>query len=712
MHEKIEPIADVDLRRRMAKHGGTYARELTRTFLELEERVRDLSAVCGIVDALKHAQDVRRAFEGILDVLLDETNAETCTLMLFNRDADAFIARAGKSQTDATSWYHDLSGRTECRHLTFEHIARRAVRYGKVISIPDCAQDSDATSADLTGSLLCLPLTIDNETVGVVVLSHPKPDAFTDGDVRLMTLIKDQVAIAFNTIQVTEDARRLAERAQEESEARLKSLVEHLPEGICQVDAAHLLRLSNPSAREYLQALTGDGICGEALYRLGDKPLEEILKPRPDGLPHEVVLEGSPRRVFEILACPILDGASGGGWGLVIRDVTRERDIQQRIKQQERLAAVGQLAAGIAHDFNNMLTSIIGFAELLDMRTDIPESAKHDLEHIIAGGENAAQLVRQILDFSRKTGVEYQKADLLAILKETMKLLERTLPEHIRTVVEFEGGDYIIETNLTQLQQVITNLAVNARDAMPEGGEVRIALSHLQIGPGERPSTCNISELSPGDWVVLSVADSGTGIPPHLIPRIYEPFYTTKPPGMGTGLGLAQVYGIVKQHGGHIDVKSDVGKGAVFTIYLPQAEKESLPQEAVEGDIPIGRGDTVLVVEDQEDVRTAVSSMLESLNYRVLTAADGQKALALYWLYRDDIALVLTDVVMPRMGGFDLYMALREKNLDVQVVMMTGYPMGREREVCPEGVAGWLEKPLRIDQLGRVLSEALKRQPA
>jgi len=710
MHEQIsEPIVAVDLRRQMAQHGGIYARELTRTFLELEQRVRDLSTVCRIVDALKHAQDVRRAFEDILDVLLDETNAEICTLMLFNREADAFIVTAGKSQTDAVNWYHDLSSHTECRHLPFEHVARRAVRYGNVISIPECAQVSGAKSAGLTGCLLCLPLTIDNETVGVVVLSHPKPDAFTDGDVRLMTLIKDQVAIAFNTIQITEDARRLAERAQRESEARLKGLVEHLPEGICQIDAAHRLRLANPSAREYLQALARDGSCGEALSRLGDKPLEEILKPRLDGLPHEIVLGEPPRRTFEILARPIPDGASGGGWSLVIRDVTRERDSQQRIKQQERLAAVGQLAAGIAHDFNNTLTTIIGFAELLDMRPDLPQSARRNLERIIAGGESAAQLVRHIMDFSRKTAVEYQKTDLLAFCRETIKLLERTLPESIRTAIAFDGEDYIVEADQTQLQQAITNLAVNARDAMPEGGELNITLSHRHVWPGQPPSSCGAPEGPIGAWVVLSVTDSGTGIPPHLLPRIYEPFFTTKQPGKGTGLGLAQVYGFAKQHSGHIDVKSEVGKGTVFTLYLPQAEKEALPQEAVEGDIPIGRGDTVLVVEDQEDVRVATSSMLESLNYRVLTAADGQKAQALYWLYQDDIALVLTDVVMPKMGGFDLLRALKGQGLDVQAVMMTGYPIGRTQEICPEGVAGWLEKPLRIDQLGRVLSEALKR---
>ncbi len=730
------PVPDQRIQKELesliAQHGDVYLRELTRTFQQFEERVRDLSAICGIVDALKHGPDVRRVFEGIVEVLIDETNAENCALMLFKRDTGELIVKAARGQTDPVGSYYHISNGSGRRFHAVENVAVWVAQHGEAVSISDISKDRRFFQGlgyhKLAGSLLCLPLAIDNEIVGVVSLNHPRANAFTAEDERLMTLIKDQVAIAFNTIQIFDDTQQLngvlkkridvnvvalrktnaelrdqirerqrAEEALRESEARLEGLVAHLPDGVCLLDEGRRLVLVNPSAREYLRVLEG-GAVGEVVRSIGGKPLEALLEPGADERPHEVVVGEVGRRAFEIVARPITQGRGEGGWALVIREVTLERELQDRVQQQERLAAVGQLAAGISHDFNNMLVSTIGYAEVLGLREDIPESAKADLERIVEGGERAAQLVRQILDFSRRTVAQREPVELVSFLKEVVKLLKRTLPENIHIVVEFDRGDFSVEFNLTQLQQVITNLAINARDAMPGGGELRLGLSHRQPGPGEARDT----------WVALTVSDTGAGIPPEVLDHLFEPFFTTKRPGEGTGLGLAQVYGIVKQHGGAIQVDSEVGRGTTFCITLPRVADEAAAEEETEGAIPRGRGETVLVVEDREDVRLATQSMLESLNYRVLTAADGQEAETVYELHRDEIALVLTDLVMPEIGGVELIEALKEKDPGVRMVVMTGYPLGRERK-APRDIAGWLEKPLRLDRLGQVVRKALEK---
>lgn len=393
------------------------------------------------------------------------------------------------------------------------------------------------------------------------------------------------------------------------------------------------------------------------------------------------------------------------GWVLAIWDVTHERQVQERVQQQQRLAAVGQLAAGIAHDFNNMLTVIMGVSQLVEMDSETPEKHREDLRRIFTQGERAAQLVRQILDFSRKTVARQQPVDLMPFLKEAEKLLARTLPETIRLVSTFDIGKYTVEANLAQLQEVITNLAINARDAMPSGGELKISLSQLRVEVGTPPP---LPEMSPGQWIAWTVADTGTGIPSEIVKRIYEPFFTTKDPGEGTGLGLAQVYGIVKQHGGEIDVESVVDRGTIFTIYLPRYMEEETFDEKPDPTIPRGKGEMILVVEDETGVMNVVKKMLNTLNYRVRTASDGQEALAVYDAHGDEIALVLTDMVMPAMNGLELFKKLQKKNPRIRVLIMTGYLAGGNEQPLPSEIAGVIEKPLNMKEVGQIVHQALK----
>ena len=520
--------------------------------------------------------------------------------------------------------------------------------------------------------------------------------------------IRDEADAITHYLAIEEDVTdsKRTQDALRESEELLQGLLRNLPEGVCLLNDERHPVMSNSRAREYLQVLAA-GASRETIGALGNRTLDEVLVPRADGLPHEVVVDGPPRRIYEIQARPITRGETEGWCALVVRDVTQEREIQEKIAQQERLASVGQLAAGIAHDFNNLLTVMMGVAQLLELQEEVPDSVKESLGTITSQGDRAAQLIRQVLDFSRQSVVHRQPMNLVPFLKESVKLLERTLPETIELVPEFQSPALSVSANPSQLQQVVTNLVVNARDAMPDGGELRLELSSLEVKTGDSPP---YHKMGPGNWAVLVVRDTGTGVPAEVIDRIYEPFFTTKPHGEGTGLGLAQVYGIVKQHGGYIDAESTPGRGTTFSIYLPLQEEAGPDPEPEQPEMHGGRDETILLVEDQKEVLDLLKTMLERMKYRVIPASDGVEALRAYDKNRDTVQLVLTDMVMPGMGGRELYEELRRRNPDIRVVVMTGYAPGKWGETqLPEGIAGLLEKPLAMSRVAKMVRKALNR---
>ncbi len=376
--------------------------------------------------------------------------------------------------------------------------------------------------------------------------------------------------------------------------------------------------------------------------------------------------------------------------------------MQERIQQHERLAAVGQLAAGIAHDFNNLLQGIIGFSDLLQRRPDQDDTTRKGLTVINTQGQRAAALIRQILDFSRRSVVDRHPFDLLSLAKETTKLLERTLPENISILTECHGHLFMVNADVAQLQQVITNLAVNARDAMPDGGELRFALSRLVAGDD---APLPLPEMTPGRWVSLAVSDNGTGMPEEILSHIFEPFFTTKEIGQGSGLGLAQVYGIVRQHDGYIGMTSRVGRGTTFTIYLPEwVEGEGAEPSPEQANLSSGGGELILLVDDNAMVREVGEAMLANLGYQVVTAQNGLDALAIYEQRHHEIALVLSDIVMPAMGGTELAQRLQEIDPQTKVVLMSGYPLGETGgKRSDAGVVAWIQKPLSLDRLAEVM---------
>jgi CheY-like chemotaxis protein len=320
--------------------------------------------------------------------------------------------------------------------------------------------------------------------------------------------------------------------------------------------------------------------------------------------------------------------------------------------------------------------------------------------------QRASSLIRQILDFSRRSVMEQSTLDVLPFIKELDRLLERLLPETIHLELIYQPGVYLIKADPTRLQQVFMNLAVNARDAMPEGGTLSFEITRLKLAP-EDPLL--VPEMQPGDWVHITVRDSGVGISSESIPHIFEPFFSTKPYGEGTGLGLAQAYGIIKQHGGHIDVLSQPGKGTRFEIYLPGLP---VPQSQIsaqeEAPQIIGEGQLILLVEDDRITRDALQDMLETHNYVVLTAGNGLEALRIYEYQGESVSLVVSDVVMPEMGGVDLYLELSDRWPGVKMLFITGHPLQLDEQALLEaGSVHWLQKPFSVSEFGQVIKNLI-----
>lgn len=537
------------------------------------------------------------------------------------------------------------------------------------------------------------PIHLKDKIVGLIGVGTGHEAEFSPEQLRLLQTFANQAAIALERL----------EAAREAEKKRLSDVVEHLPAGILLLDHDFHILVLNPLAQqqlENLQAVIENGV----LKRIGNLRIQELIARRDNPLPTELFGNGTPPRIFEAQASAI--GETPHQWVITLRDVTQERESQMRIQMQERLATVGQLAAGIAHDFNNIMAAILVYADLLKNEPALSQASQDRLSIIQQQVQRAASLIRQILDFSRRSVMEQSALDLLPFIKEFEKMLRRVMPETIGVELRYKPTRYMVNADPTRIQQVLMNLALNSRDAMPDGGVITLSLDRLSLKPDDPlPS----EYIQPGEWITISMRDTGCGIEPENLPHIFEPFFTTKPIGLGTGLGLAQVYGIVKQHGGYIDVESKPGQGALFTIYLPVfAESTGQDQEDHTPAPMDGSGKVVLVVEDDEATRQALKTLLEVQQYTVLTAGDGQTALKIWETSEQPIDLIISDVVMPKMGGVELYQGIQKKDPRVKMLLITGHPMKEEnRTILEEGSVHWLQKPFSIQEFNRALMELI-----
>jgi PAS domain S-box-containing protein len=390
---------------------------------------------------------------------------------------------------------------------------------------------------------------------------------------------------------------------------------------------------------------------------------------------------------------------------LSARDVTERKSLEEQFYQGQKMEAIGRLAGGIAHDFNNVLTAILGFTELLLGRLDDP-GVVADLKEVKDAGERAGRLTRQLLAFSRKQVMVPQILDLNKVVAEVEKMLARVIGEDVDLVVEPALSLAAVKADPGQVEQLLMNLAVNARDAMPKGGRLTIRTAGVTLGAD---FVRNHPGAALGNYTSIAVEDTGHGIPAELLERVWEPFFTTKPLGRGTGLGLATVYGIVKQSGGYVSIASTVGAGTTVTSYFPQAQEAPLPAPA--RTIPpaeLRGNETVLVAEDQAAVRDLMVRVLHGLGYTVLAARDGLEALTIDAEHQEHIDLLLSDVVMPGLNGPDLAQRLLRERPRLKVLYVSGFTSHLATRLgTVGGRAAFLQKPFTPDLLARKVREIL-----
>jgi two-component system, cell cycle sensor histidine kinase and response regulator CckA len=526
----------------------------------------------------------------------------------------------------------------------------------------------------------------------------------------------DQGGAVIGTLSLVND---ISARKQDEERLKFQAdVLSHVTEAIIAVDNENLVNYWNHGAED---------LYGFKFYEALNRPLRELVhddwlapgSPSQNALQvasvwrgenihqhkngHQLVVEASVRK---------LNDASGESCGYlaVVRDISERRRAEETLRQKEeelrqaqKMEDVGKLAGGVAHDFNNLLTAIGGYSEMILLSLGANDPLRCDVEEIRRASWRAADLTRQLLAFSRKQVLQPQVLDLNAVALSMDKMLRRLIGADVELVTVFEPGLKMVKADRSQIEQVILNLAVNARDAMSRGGKLTLKTANIESGTATAPEGVSSS-------VMLAVSDTGCGMDAETQAQIFEPFFTTKQQGKGTGLGLSTVYGIIEKSGGRISVESELTQGTTFRIYLPQAEIQQ-PSVAERSQLELAVGtETVLLVEDESVVRSLVYQVLKRSGYNVLEAQHGAEALRIVLQHPDPIHLLLTDLVMPLMGGRDLAKRLLGMRKDIKVLYMSGYTDDsaiRQGELEPG--TDFIQKPFTPDSLSRKVRDVLDR---
>jgi PAS domain S-box-containing protein len=727
----------------------------------LQRRSRELALLIQASRAFSSSLDLHDVLTTVLEEVRSLMGVVASSIWLVDLRTDELVCRhaTGPNNEKLSGW----------RLAPGQGIAGWTARYGESMVVPDTRADvryfrgvEQETELPLR-SILSVPLQLRGTTIGVLQVVDAAIGRFSAADLVLMESLAASAAVAIENARLYAQAQReITERQETERRLReqkelLEKTLHSLRDAVFVIDARTTVILDCNPAASHLFGYHRDEILGQTMTFLhaAEETPEEFqgllyAALEEQGFLHQIEFEMQRKDgvVFptEQSVMP-LNGEGYGrvGWVVVVRDVTervrteamqirvdqqvrREREIEQRAEQQARMAAMGRLAAGIAHDFNNIISVIALYAQMSLHTPGLPDTVYERLETIDQQAWSAEELIQQILGFSRNAILERQPIDLLTFLKEQVKMLQRTVPESIRIDFRYGDGEYVVDADPTRVQQAVLNLVVNARDAMPEGGELCIALDRIRVdsrpdAAASQPEMLDGGRLPPGieagEWVRLAISDTGSGIPQDVLPHIFDPFFTTKAPGKGTGLGLSQVWDIVQAHDGYVDVTTETGAGAHFLLYLPALPSRQSMAPSHDPDhlhLVQGSGQTILVVEDDDTMRRALAESLESLNYRVLEAVNGQQALAFFKQRAPcpptepgrAIHLVLSDLVMPEMGGRALLQALREQAPDVRVVLMSGHPLDEELdELCTHWTIEWLPKPPRLERLAETIARAL-----
>ena len=537
-----------------------------------------------------------------------------------------------------------------------------------------------------------------------------------------ITPVRDVRGAVMQFVAIKQDVtqRKRAEALLRESEERYRTLIETAQDVIFTLGMDGTILTLNPAFEQVTgwpcSAWLGEkfgGLVEAADAGLAQKMFVAVMggeKPSPFEM-RVHTKDGRPC-VGEFITTPQIQNGKVVGTLGIARDVTERKHLQQELYHRQKMEAVGRLAGGVAHDFNNILTAINGYSEMAMWQLSEGDPLRHNLEEIHKSSGRAAALTQQLLAFSRKQILQPRILDMNVAVTGVEKMLRRLITENIELVTSLRAKQGWIKADPGQIEQVVMNLVVNARDAMPDGGHIVIETEDITVGSA---LAHRHADLKPGEYVMLTVSDTGHGISDDVKAHIFEPFFTTKPQGQGTGLGLATCFGIVQQSEGHIEVESKVGEGAVFRVYLPKVSaSEVTPEEAPPAmHLPKG-GETILVAEDEPAVREFVVAMLRELGYNVLEAANGVEGCQLAQEKTDGkIDLLLTDIVIPEMGGRELADWFGQNHPQTKVLFTTGYTTDpRVGQAVRDGRVALLEKPFSPTTLASKVREVLEQRPS
>ena len=496
-----------------------------------------------------------------------------------------------------------------------------------------------------------------------------------------------------------------------ESEERFRTMFEAAPTATMLFDADGKIVAANRSV-ETMLGYTEAELLGHSPREVrhpddseeGNRLFGELVRGERESLRREAryVRSDGETVVTQMAAALVRDADGRPDYVIAMaEDVTEQQQLEEQLRQSQKLEAIGRLAGGVAHDFNNILTAIGGYSSLALEHAAPGSPLRGDLDEIRKATDRATLLTRQLLAFSRKQTLQPELVDVNATVRELESMLRPLLGRHVRIDARLDPAVEPIEVDPSQLQQVVMNLVVNARDAMPDGGTIEVETANTEVEPGGEPT------IEAGPYVALTVRDEGAGIDEATLRQIFEPFFTTKESGKGTGLGLATVYGIVKQSGGYIEVESEVGVGSAFTIYLPRAPVASAEANAAPSLRAGSIGSTVLVLEDEAALRELIRDVLESDGHRVLAAGSGEEAIALAAEHEFD--LLLADLHMAGPGGEEVAARLRATRPALRVVYMSGHADAAPVQVGDAVTGAFLSKPFTISELSATVASALRR---
>ncbi len=522
-----------------------------------------------------------------------------------------------------------------------------------------------------------------------------------------------RVVELFGVVQDITD-RKLAEIAARESNERYRRLVEHSPDGIFLMSDGRFV-FANTSAARILGAHAPGDLIGRHVLDFVDPDHRELARERfarlaTDGA-HDPAVESKFLRfdgssVDVDFSLSVVEYEGRAAVQVTVRDITQRKSMERQINHAQKLEAIGQLTGGLAHDFNNLLAVIIGNLDLLHPALEDQPDNQSLVDAALKASLHGADLTRRLLAFARRQQLQPEVIDLNTLVNDTTTLLRRTLGEWIEIELKLCDSLWLVEVDPSQVESALLNLAINARDAMPEGGRLTIATTNKRLDAGYADDG---TDIAPGEYVALSVADTGTGIPPEILPQVFEPFFTTKKMGKGSGLGLSMIYGFIKQSGGHVKIHSELDHGTTVHLYLPRAAEDrrrrGQPSEAWSGDGILGR--TVLVVEDNQEVRQTVVKQLTRLGCRTLEAEGPAEALKIVET-GVELDLLFTDVVMPGISGVELARKVRELRPGLKVLLTSGFSEAavlQNREILPFPI---LSKPYQSVELARKVASVFR----